>query len=179
MAIFKHCKITLPKTRRQQDVPLQEMCKNSNKEPIKVDVTFIKRGEREPVTMRCKYKGCRQPFIIDELFNDNDVIEIVCPMCAKTSKARYFADGNYLWGHLKEEDILESNKDSNTSIKPVDYIDAEPDTDEEGNLTQTGLENLFKSAEGRTQPVMSHDDLQALTRAMDNGTVEEDECTQK
>ncbi len=90
--------------RGEQDIPLEEMYKNAQNEPVKVDITFVNRCDREPITMKCQYKGCRQPFIIDELFNDNDMIEVVCPVCEKVSRARYFSDGNYLWGFLKEED---------------------------------------------------------------------------
>ncbi len=82
----------------------QEIYKNSHNKPIKVDVIFIKKNNKSSINMSCANKYCRQCFIINELFNDNDMIKVLCPECGATTIGRYFSDGNYLWGHLKEGD---------------------------------------------------------------------------
>ncbi len=94
----------LRSVREEHDVPLEDMYKNSHNKPVKVDFTFVKRWGLTPITMSCAFDGCRQPFIFEESFDDNDIIEVVCPVCEKVSRARYFSDGNYLWEFLKEGD---------------------------------------------------------------------------
>ena len=82
---------------------MEEYGVNSYNDPIEVDVAFIKKWEIKPITLSCKNDKCLQKLSFKEELGDNDMIEVVCPKCKAKTRARYYSEGSYLWGHLEED----------------------------------------------------------------------------